>query len=57
MTLNHPLEYEILRKYIKCFGLMDCTSDTCPFMKECFNEMLSNPDKRFRVHRRLLRGE
>jgi len=38
--------YSWLRKYIACFGLLDCDEDAaCNFVSECRTECWTHPDK------------
>jgi len=40
------IDFEILRKYVKCFGLLSCDEDSeCPFRFYCAMECFSNPEK------------
>ena len=36
------IDFEILRKYVACFGLLSCPTDSeCPFSEWCRTECLS----------------
>ena len=40
------IDFEILRKYVKCFGLLECSEDSkCPFEYYCAMECFSHPEK------------
>jgi len=50
------INYEILRKHIRCFGTLSCSEDNkCPFAAECFQELITHPEKMKKALERIKR--